>query len=181
MSWVDKIRIQPPAIRFCLLFALVLGGLVLVFEQWQVPFGWVYMYPVAVTATFVLNLLTIPAELNTAHLPQGYCELGFTEIVYRVTFDCTGLFALFVFLALTAAYPTSGPKKGSALLLGVPAIFVFGSLRMVSLGVVAHLNADWIELFHVYVMELATLGFMLYVWKYWINEIVHAEKRPVVE
>ena len=173
MSWVDKIRIQQPAIRFCLLFALTLGGLALIFEQWQILFGRAYMLPVAHTTTFLLNLLTIPAELNTAPLAQGYCELGLSEIIYRVTFDCTGLFALLVFLALTTAYPTSVRKKGSALLIGIPAIFVFSALRVAFLGIVAHLNAEWIELFHVYVMELATLGFMLFVWKHWINDIVH--------
>ncbi len=175
MSWVEKIRSQQPAICFCLLFALTLGGLALIFEQWQILFGWAYMLPVAHTATFLLNLLTISAELNTVPLAQGYCELGLTEIIYRVTFDCTGLFALLVFLALTVAYPASVHKKGSALLIGVPAIFAFSALRCVFLGVVAHLNPDWIELFHVYVMELATLGFMLFVWKYWINEIVHGK------
>ena len=181
MSRVEKIRIKQPAIRFCLLFVLTLGGLALLSEQWQILFGRVYMLPVAKTATFLLNLLAIPAELNTAPLAQGYCELGFNKIIYRVTFDCTGLFALLVFLALTAAYPTAVRKKGSALLIGVPAVFAFSVLRVAFLGIVAYLNPKWIELFHVYVMELATIGFMLFVWKYWINEIAHGRQTLVAD
>ena len=144
------------------------------FEHGQTIFGILYMYPISTTATFLLNLMGLRAWLSTASLPQGFCELGLEEIVYRVTFDCTGLFPLLVFLALVLAYPTSLVKKGNALLLGIPAIFVFSTLRLVTLGVVAHLSPKWIELFHVYVMELATLGFMLFVWKYWINEVVYA-------
>ena len=39
----------------------------------------------------------------------------------------------------------------------------------------------WIELFHVYVMELATLGFMLFVWKYWINSVSLGEREAVAD
>ena len=74
-----------------------------------------------------------------------------------------------MFLALSLAYPASWRDRGVGLLVGVPAIAVFSCLRLVVLGVVVHVEPEWIEIFHVYVMELATLGFMLFVWKHWIN------------
>ncbi len=74
-------------------------------------------------------------------------------------------------MALTLAYPAATRARGEALLLGIPAIFVFSSLRLVVLGMVAQFEPPWIDLFHVYVMELDTLGFMLFVWKYWIDEL----------
>ena len=174
MHWTKTFLHRHPqrhSIRFCLLFVTFLGGLAIVFELSQSFFAWAYMYPVSSTATRLLNLIGLEASLDTTRMPLGFCEMVLQQITYTVTFDCTGLFALLVFLSLTAAYPVTLRKKGIALLLGVPAIFVFGSLRLVVLGVVAHVEPAWIELFHVYVMELATLGFMLFVWKYWIDSV----------
>ena len=159
------------SIRFCLFFIACLAALALVFELSESFFAWVYMYPVSRTATELLGLMAFDATLDTTPLPFGFCEMILGNIVYRVTFDCTGLFFMLVFLALTTAYPTSLKEKGFALALGVPAIFVFCTMRLVVLGVVAYTEPAWIELFHVYVMELATLGFMLYVWKFWINSL----------
>ena len=172
MDWTKTfLHSQRRSLRFCLFFVACLGGLAVVFELSKSFFAWAYMYPVSSTAAGLLDLMAFEATLNTARMPLGFCELVLNQITYRVTFDCTGLFALLVFLSLTAAYPVTLRKKGVALLLGVPAIFVFSSLRLVVLGVVAYVQPAWIELFHVYVMELATLGFMLYVWKYWVNSV----------
>lgn len=172
--WSVILDKQHAAIRFCLLFALGLGALALAFEFLQGFFAAAYMYPVSATAAGLLNWMSFEAILDTSQLSSGFCEMVLRQIVYRVTFDCTGVFALVVFLALTAAYPASLRQRGIALLLGIPAIFVFSALRLVVLGMVAYLEPGWIELFHVYVMELATLGFMLFVWKYWINQVVYA-------
>ena len=171
MNWPTILHTQQRSIRFCLFFVACMAVLALVFELSESFFAWVYMYPVSTTATGLLGLMAFDATLDTTQLPLGFCEMILGRITYRVTFDCTGVFFLLVFLALTTAYPTSLKEKGFALALGVPAIFVFCTMRLVILGIVAYVEPDWIELFHVYVMELATLGFMLYVWKYWINSL----------
>lgn len=174
MQWPDILQTQRRSLKFCLLFAVYFGALAFVFELSESVFARIYMYPVASTATGLLGAMAFDAVLDTTQIPLGFCEMVLRQITYRVTFDCTGLFALLVFLSLTLAYPADSRKKGLALLIGIPAIFVFSSMRLVVLGIVAYVEPDWIEVFHVYVMELATLGFMLYVWKYWINKVVYA-------
>ena len=99
------IHSQRRSLRFCLFFVACLAGLAVVFEFSQSFFGWAYMYPVSLTAVGLLDLMSLEATLNTAQIPVGFCELALRQIIYRVTFDCTGLFALLVFVSLTAAYP----------------------------------------------------------------------------
>ena len=165
---------EKPSLRFVLLSALYLAGLALGFEYAQGLAARLYMLPVSSLATALLNAMSMQAVLDTAQLHAGYCEIALRQITYRVTFDCTGSFALLLYASLSLAYPTAAIRKARALLIGVPAVFVFSTLRLVVLGIVAHIEPDWVELFHVYVMEVATLGFMLFVWKYWIDEVAHA-------
>ena len=154
------------AARF-LAFLLLLGA---IFEGVPSLFQQLYMLPVAHVCAALLNLLGLEAALDTTGLTEGFCELLLGRIIYRVTFDCTGIFALVVFAALTLAFPATWRQRASGLALGVPAIFAFSVLRIGVLGIVAHVRPAWIALFHVYVMELATLGFMLFIWLYWLGQ-----------
>lgn len=146
----------------------------MIFEVFPWLFQHFYMLPVSYAATACLQLLTVEAALDTASLPDGFCELILSRIVYRVTFDCTGIFALLSYVALTCAFPASGGQRLSGLVLGIPAVAAFSVLRIVILGVVAAIQPRWIEVFHVYVMELATLGFMLFTWMYWLAQVRRA-------
>jgi len=175
MNLPEVLATEKPSLRFVLLGALYLGALALVFEYAQGFFATAYMLPVSSLAATLLNAVSVEAILDTAQMHLGYCEITLRQIIYRVTFDCTGIFALLLFASLTLAYPTVARRKVTAFLIGVPAIFVFSTLRLVVLGIVAYVEPGWVELFHVYVMELATLGFMLFVWKYWIDEVAHAD------
>ena len=175
MTLPQALAAEKPSLRFILLGALYLAALALAFEYSQEFCATVYMLPVSSLAATLLNAMSVQAVLDTAQLHAGYCEIALRQIVYRVTFDCTGAFALLLFASLSLAYPATARKRLTAFLIGVPAIFVFSTLRLVVLGVVAYVEPDWVEIFHVYVMELATLGFMLYVWKYWIDVVAHAD------
>ena len=174
MDWPAFLRRENRALRFCALFAVYLAVLAAGFEYGQALWARAYMWPVSAAATSIMCALGLEAVLDVSALDLGYCELAVRQIVYRVTFDCTGVFALLVYGALVAAYPASGRLRVEALLTGVPAVAVFSCLRLVVLGVVAQVEPAWIELFHVYVMELATIGVMLYVWKHWVNRVGHA-------
>jgi exosortase/archaeosortase family protein len=174
LSWLETIGAERPSLRFVALFVAYLALLGALFESVPALFQHLYMLPVAHLATALLQGLTLEAVLDTTQLANGFCELALSRIVYRVTFDCTGIFAVLVYTALTLAYPADARRRASGLALGLPAIFAFSVLRIFVLGIVAHLEPAWIELFHVYVMELATLGFMLFAWKYWLEQVRRA-------
>lgn len=176
MTWSRIISADRRSLRFVGGFVAWLVGLGALFELLPSLFQQLYMLPVAHLSTGILQLLSLEAALDTSQLSAGFCELLLRSIIYRITFDCTGIFAVLVFSALTLAYPEVASRQRLAgFALGLPAIFAFSVLRIVVLGLVAYVEPDWIELFHVYVMELATLGFLLYVWTYWLGQVRHAQ------
>lgn len=171
MTWTRIRAIDRRGLSFAarfLAFLLLLGA---IFEGVPSLFQQLYMLPVAHVAAALLGLLGLEAALDATGLTDGFCELLVGRILYRVTFDCTGIFALLVFAALTLAFPATRRARASGLALGLPAIFAFSVLRIAVLGIVAHVRPAWIALFHVYVMELATLGFMLFIWQYWLGQV----------
>jgi exosortase/archaeosortase family protein len=174
MHFLDTLGIDRRSLRFLALFVTGMIGLGLVFEGVPTLFQQLYMLPVSHLATALLQILSVDAILDTGNLNDGFCELAVSRIVYRVTFDCTGIFAVIAFTALTLAFPATPRQKAAGVVLGLPAIFCFSVLRITVLGLVAYLEPTWIELFHVYVMELATLGFMLFTWMYWLGQVRHA-------
>lgn len=156
------------------LFAAALAGLGVLFELLPTLFQHLYMLPVSHVSAILLKVLSVEAILDTGHLSDGFCELAVSRVVYRITFDCTGIFAVLAYTALTLAYPAPMGQRLSGLGLGLPAIFVFSVLRITVLGIIAQIEPAWIEVFHVYVMELATLGFMLFTWSYWLGQVRRA-------
>ncbi|MEE3257914.1 MAG: hypothetical protein VX293_01770 [Candidatus Latescibacterota bacterium] len=96
-------------------------------------------------------------------------------MVYRIIHECTGIFALLIFLSLVFAYPTSFYHKMQGVLLGLPSFYLYSALRLVILGVIAHFEPDLVELFHQYMMVLVNLGFLLFLWLNWIDQVVHRE------
>jgi exosortase/archaeosortase family protein len=96
-------------------------------------------------------------------------------IIYRIIHECTGIFALLVFLGLVSAYPTSAYHKVQGMLLGLPAFYLYSCLRLVILGIIAHIEPSLVELFYLYMMVLINLGFLLFVWIYWLEKVVRRD------
>ena len=104
-------------------------------------------------------------------LAHGFCRLELTGIQYAVTHECTGILTVFVLTAAVLAYPVFSRERGTGLLMTIPAVTFFGVLRLVVLGIVAGVRPGWIEFFHLYIMELATLAFAMFVFIYWIEDM----------
>lgn len=162
------IGLSPP-IRFCGLFLACLAALAASLEAFPTAYGFLHLFPVSWLATQILQALGVRATLGSRELADGRCRLDLDGVDYLVTHECTGIVALFVVLAAVAAYPTDPPSKGRGLLLGLAAVTLFGALRLVVLGIVAQSRPAWIELFHVYIMELASVAFAMFVFVYWIG------------
>ena len=157
---------------FCLFFAVWLGIMAMAFEWLRPQFAGFYMYPISYVAVQLLNLAGVDARLGETLLAAGVCELAVRDIVYLVTFECTGIFALFMCLAAVLAYPASVVHRIKGVVLAVPAFIVYSTLRLLVMGMVARFAPAQIELFHVYIMVLVNIGFVMLVWMYWLKEVV---------
>ena len=164
-------RTNQHRLRFPLLFLAGVGLLAAAFWQWQFLFDQAYLYPVSDATARLLDLIGVPAELDAGPLSLGFCTLAFEQITFRIIHQCTGIFSLFIFLAALLAYPASLSQMGWGLLLGLPAFFAYGSLRLVVLGLMAHCNPAWVRFFHLYPMVLLSLGFSLFLWVSWVNRV----------
>lgn len=163
------------AARFFLLFLAWLSAMVGLFAWQQDFFAVAFMLPVVRLASWLLALLGVPAHLSTGTLAQGHCELAVGGVTYRIIHECTGLFALLTFLALTFAYPTTLRGRLRGMLLGVPAFYAYSALRLAALGVAAQLAPAWVDSLHQYMMVLVNVGFMFALWLYWTARVVADE------
>ena len=109
-------------------------------------------------------------------LQAGVCTLWVRGTIYNITQGCTGLFTSALFVSGILAYPDVLKKKLIGILIGIPAFFVFGTLRVVIMGLVAFTDPSRIEIFHIYIMAIANLGFAMFVWIYWFHRVVKGEK-----
>jgi len=133
-----------------------------------------YVSPMSYAASFLLRGIGIQSDI-VPKIGDGICTLVLGGYSYIITQECTGLFTCALYVSLVLAYPVSLRKRLLGLLLA-PAFFVFGTLRIVIMGIVAVTDPSRIEVFHVYVMAIANLGFALYVWLFWHGHFVGREK-----
>jgi exosortase/archaeosortase family protein len=114
----------------------------------------------------------VEASLSFANLSQGFCDLFFYSVAYKITHSCTGIFTCLIFVAGVLAYPASAGQKFRGLLVGIPAFFIFGTARLALMGVIAATVPDYISLFHRYIMVMVGVGIALFLWMWWIDETV---------
>ena len=154
---------------FCILFAAYISLLVLSFDRWESIFASLYLYPVSLVTATLLDLIGVHATLDTSSLALGFCILVMEQITFHVKYECTGIFALFIYLAAIFAYPAAAAYKVRGVLIGISAFFAYSALRLVLLGLIGHLIPAWIRFCHIYLMVLFNMGFVLFLWASWVN------------
>ena len=120
-------------------------------------------------AAVVLSNLGFVADVYLQTTHSGYAEIRFNSTVYEVNEDCTGLSLVLLVAAAIVAIPV--PLRLRILgvvLMGFLAAFV-GCMRIVILGCVAEYQTDLFDLFHTYLMEVATVGIGLWMLLFWFK------------
>ena len=163
-------------VKFGLLFLGCTGLFFLLFDRYDALVTLFYVKPISDAASGLLHVIGIGSNV-IADLETGACILNMQQVSYRITQGCTGLFTSALYVSCILSYPTiSVWKKLLGLVMGVPAFFVFGVLRVVIMAVVAVARPSDIEVFHVYIMAIANVGFAMFVWIYWHSKVVAGEE-----
>ena len=160
------------------LIALFLGWTVvffLLFDRYQELVGLGYVRSISYAASFLLHGIGIRPEV-IMDLQAGDCTLLPGLASYKITQGCTALFTCALFVSGILSYPVAWRMKLIGLLIGIPSFFTFGILRIVIMAIVAVIQPSRVEVFHVYIMAIANLGFAVFVWVYWFNKVVEGEK-----
>ncbi len=158
-------------IRFVASFIGWLAGFAVLFEVTRDAWVHLYMVPLTRLAQVALGLFGLPAKLVEPEAAAGFCLLQVEQVVYHVTFECTGIFALFLCVASVMAFPVRLSTRLQGLLLVIPAFVSYSAVRLVVLGLVAHWSPTHIDLFHLYIMVVANVGFVVAVWLYWLHDV----------
>ena len=158
-------------VRFCLLFCLGLATLMGIFLQWKPWFSDLYLWPISWTAASLIDLF---GATVAAYDPVDQHEFTVIEIgrfVFHVEHQCSGISAFFIYLAALVAYPADWEHKLRGALIGLPAFFAYGTLRLVILGGIALTIPDLLQFFHLYFMVILNLGFVMMLWTDWIRRV----------
>ena len=134
-----------------------------------------FMACVTEGACLILSYLGFMVAVVGNSINTGYAELAFQSSIYLVNQDCTGLSLVLLVAAATVAVPAHLSLR----ILGLTLISLFaamvGCMRIVILGCVAEYNPEIFHLFHTYIMEVATVGFGLWILTIWF-ELVEAQQ-----
>ena len=164
-----KLSSAYPRLRFCATFALYIGSMAVLFSNWQHLCALVYMQPIAIVAAAALNLVGIPASLDLGTIHLGYCLIEMPGVDFRVIHECTGIFTLAIYLAIVMAYPAAKGRRLGGAVLGCALFFLYGSFRLVILGVLAESVPGAIQALHQGIMVLANIGFAVFVLQLWLS------------
>ncbi|MFH1566749.1 MAG: hypothetical protein ABIL09_02040 [Gemmatimonadota bacterium] len=154
---------------FGLLFLAYLALLGLTRDWWQAWLGAGYLYPLSWGAARLLPLLGVPAVLDASLLDTGICALVMERVVFQVTYDCAGIFALCVYVAAVLAHPATAAWRAAGILAGGVGLFGYGLVRVVVLALVGHLVPGWLDFLHVYLLVLMNVGFVVFLWASWVG------------
>jgi len=90
---------------------------------------------------------------------------------FEIIQECTGLFAIMIYVSCVLAYPAKIIKKGEGILLGVSLIFLLNITRMVFLVYIGDHHHDLFEYVHSYLWQGTFIIVIILLWFIWIEKI----------
>jgi archaeosortase B (VPXXXP-CTERM-specific) len=123
------------------------------------------MATTSATLVELLKLLGLQASLNS----NG---VSISNFVLDIVRQCTGLFEVITLIAAVFAYPTSLKNKMKGIAIGLPLIYFFNTVRLISLAYLGIYSFALLEIVHDYVLQITFFSFVVSIWFYWINNVV---------
>ncbi len=154
---------------FCLLFGLWAVVTAFTLDRWDAMLSLPYMAAISWVAAAVLNLLGLSVTLGG--VAGSFTILSMDHIVFNVTRECTGVYALGLYVAAVLSYPATLSQRLLALSWGLPAFFLYSITRLVLLAFVARSAPEWTQFLHVYLLVIVNAGFLLWLWAVWVNRL----------
>lgn len=153
-----------PAGRFMARYAVILsvGFLVLALKPVNDRVVDPYTTFVAHEARFALNLLGENARVDG----QVLSSPRFAVQIYN---GCNGLEAILVFVAGVLAFPAPWARRLAGVFLGVLAIQVVNTIRVVSLFYIGIFKPQWFAVSHVFIWQSLIILVGVVLWLVWVQ------------
>jgi|APSaa5957512622_1039677.scaffolds.fasta_scaffold64537_2 exosortase/archaeosortase family protein len=138
-------------------------------DRWDAALSLPYMAAMSSVSAALLDFVGIPVTLGG--VSGSYAILSMDHVVFHVTRECTGVYALGLYVAAVLSYPATLPQRLQALSWGLPAFFVYSVARLVLLALAALWLPEWTQFLHVYLLVIVNAGFLLWLWAVWVNRL----------
>lgn len=164
----------PPLLRIALRFLLLLGLFNGAYQVEKRLSGRILDLPytrlvTALSAYVGEGLLPIPVER------RGDITIGSGNTEVMVRGGCNGIEALFLMAAGVLAYPSSWRRRGQALVVYLPVLFLLNLLRVIMLLYVMAIHPSYIDLFHHQVGQGILVVFVI---GFWVDYVRGADPSP---
>lgn len=90
----------------------------------------------------------------------------------EIIFECTGIYAMFIYCSCVLAFPTFVKKKLWGILFGLPLIYLINIIRMVFLGFIGMYYPGSFDFFHSYFWQTTFIVIVIFIWLIWISLFV---------
>jgi exosortase/archaeosortase family protein len=154
---------------FCALFGLHALFMAYALDRWDTALSLPWLQAISYTTARLLQMMGMTVSLGA--VPGEYAILSMQHIVFHVTRECTGVYALGLYVAAVLSYPTILAQRLKALCWGVPAFFCYSIARLVLLAVISAVAPGWSGFLHVYLLVIVNAGFLLWLWATWVNHL----------
>ena len=122
--------------------------------------------------TFTARSVQIVTNLLGLNVSAVSSHLTVKDFSIQIIVECTGLFALFVFLACVLAYPASPAKKAVGVSTGMVAIYFLNLIRLIFLILIGLWAPDYFDFVHVYLWEVFFIIVVIVLWMLWLTKVV---------
>ena len=159
----DTIKNNRQIIVFLIIFILNIILFFTLFYLFEDSFGFLKKWTAEITASvshFFGLEITVQDNL-----------LLLKNTTFEIIQECTGLFAIMIYVSCVLAYPTKLVKKGEGILLGIPLIFLLNIIRMVFLVYIGNHHYNLFEYVHSYLWQGTFIIVVILLWFIWIEKI----------
>lgn len=161
-------KINKQLLRFLVIFGFVLGVLYILTIQFESYVPIFNMSATSATLVELLNLFGLQASINSS-------GVSISNFALEIVRQCTGLFEVITLIAAVSAYPASLMNKMKGLAIGIPLIYIFNIVRLISLAYVGIFSFSLLEIIHDYVLQITFFSFVVFIWFFWINNVVRKD------
>ena len=174
-------NLNKPLYQFLLKAVLLYLGWHILFYNWIEPDGslnhWL-TYNTASISSFMLNIfssgqysLSPFSEQNTMLFKDG-------GAVVLIEHGCNGLILMVLFAGFVIAFPGPWRKKLWFVPMGVLAIYLINSLRVIGLALNRMMSQSSFDFNHKYTFTILVYGAIFYFWMVWVNRFsgINAKK-----
>ncbi len=154
---------------FCALFLLHAVIMAWTLDRWDSALSVPWLEAISQVTHLLLRSLGVSVVLGW--IPGDAAILSMDHIVFHITRECTGVYALGLYVAAVLSYPAALTQRLKALSWGVPCFFCYSVARLLLLAFIAMAAPQWTGFLHVYLLVLVNAGFLLWLWATWVNRL----------